>query len=468
MPKTEHDSSTFQQVTKPGFISIDYVIKAMVCLLTASAIVLVATIHYFFEILDNRAAKEVGERVSLAFNIEKKYKKSQLIEYSYWDETYNNVFSEKDEQWIEWNSGQYVLDNFDYDFSLALRHGYEVISLTTSEQAQNLKAQMLLDSDLVTMVSLSRAREDVTKVVSSFMLLGNDLYFVVGAPLINEELETPRLGTYLAFGKKISPAYLESLSNEYQIKGLTYNTSIIAGQHHLKIRSLKGEILGGLSWKIKNSSQELLPAVGLIITSFFLSIIVASWSLLTREQRDKEAYLNKLYMEATRDALTDAFNRKYFLDIASLELRNSRIQNRFYTLAILDIDHFKQVNDKYGHIIGDQALVFFSNLCQSELRKTDIFGRVGGEEFAIAFTNTSEDEAQQILERIRTKVMTSSLQLENDTLQFTVSSGVATLTKQTSLRELLRQADNALYEAKDSGRNKVCCYQFDLANAVEC
>jgi diguanylate cyclase (GGDEF)-like protein len=125
---------------------------------------------------------------------------------------------------------------------------------------------------------------------------------------------------------------------------------------------------------------------------------------------------------------------------------------------MLDLDHFKQINDTYGHPVGDQALKALAHCCQHHLRSVDILGRYGGEEFLALLPETECEAAIEAAERIRKQVENQVLSSERGPVSFTISLGVATAAGHTdaTLDDLIKNADDALYEAKRNGRNRVC------------
>jgi len=166
----------------------------------------------------------------------------------------------------------------------------------------------------------------------------------------------------------------------------------------------------------------------------------------------------KLEQQARQDFLTGLFNRRYFMDQGQTEL--ARVQRYGNTLALLmlDIDHFKIINDTHGHKVGDVVLQRLSDVLRDALRTVDIIGRIGGEEFAILLPETDLQQATEVAERLREKIAAADVVLEAGLpLHFTVSIGVTALNnKDTNLDILLNQADKALYQAKADGRNRVC------------
>ena len=160
---------------------------------------------------------------------------------------------------------------------------------------------------------------------------------------------------------------------------------------------------------------------------------------------------------ALHDSLTGLFKREYFFSELHREFDRARRHERPLTVALLDIDHFKNLNDEYGHLKGDEALRQFADLMRLSLREGDISGRYGGEEFALVYPETEMEGAIQATERIRQAVEQHFFTLgEGVTTRLTVSAGVAMLNDHHQEKmQLLDEADHALYKAKRNGRNRV-------------
>ncbi|MDR3518528.1 MAG: diguanylate cyclase [Azospirillaceae bacterium] len=159
---------------------------------------------------------------------------------------------------------------------------------------------------------------------------------------------------------------------------------------------------------------------------------------------------------ANMDSLTGAMNRRLFESYAAEELARATLRSSPLTVLMADIDHFKRVNDTYGHAGGDEALRHFVSLCRRVLRRGDVFGRLGGEEFAIILPDTSAASAVDIGERLRGLVAETPAVFAGHPIPFTVSLGVSWLTLgDHNIDDLLKRADVALYRAKNSGRNRV-------------
>ena len=159
---------------------------------------------------------------------------------------------------------------------------------------------------------------------------------------------------------------------------------------------------------------------------------------------------------ATTDQLTGLRNRAHFMDSAAAELRRSDRFTRELTMLMIDLVFFKQINDRYGHAAGDEALRVFSRVLVSETRAFDLLGRIGGEEFAVLLSETGSEAGAQIAERLRQAVELASFVFhDRGAIRFTVSVGVAPRRAGDSLDALLARADAALYRAKHAGRNRI-------------
>jgi diguanylate cyclase (GGDEF)-like protein/PAS domain S-box-containing protein len=168
-------------------------------------------------------------------------------------------------------------------------------------------------------------------------------------------------------------------------------------------------------------------------------------------QKELEAKLREL---ATKDELTELYNRRHFLELAQVELARVRRTRAPLSLAMIDVDHFKHVNDRFGHAAGDRALKELSLALRETVRTADVAARIGGEEFVLLLPDTGLEGALAVTERLRDRVRKSELSVEGETLKFTVSAGVAELGPDESVDSLLKRADEALYRAKAAGRDR--------------
>jgi len=175
--------------------------------------------------------------------------------------------------------------------------------------------------------------------------------------------------------------------------------------------------------------------------------------------RLEEHAMLTLFELTLRDPLTRAYNRRYFDRRLLEEFSFARRQCSPLSLLIIDIDHFKRVNDNFGHPIGDRVLELVASSIQRVMRPEDVLARYGGEEFVVIARHTSLNNAKVLAERIRRHVAALSIPLPRDTIQVTVSIGVATSSESAGCScrdELVAAVDAAMYSAKSAGRNRVC------------
>jgi diguanylate cyclase (GGDEF)-like protein len=157
--------------------------------------------------------------------------------------------------------------------------------------------------------------------------------------------------------------------------------------------------------------------------------------------------------QASTDPLTGVANRRTFMEAGEQEIRRNDRTGQPLSLCCLDADHFKQINDRYGHAVGDEVLVEIAKAAQAELRAVDLLARVGGEEFSILLPETNAAGAAAMAERIR--VRTRQLELRGGAITATISLGIAQRTPGETLDQLLARADRALYASKQAGRDRV-------------
>lgn len=167
-------------------------------------------------------------------------------------------------------------------------------------------------------------------------------------------------------------------------------------------------------------------------------------------------YHEEIYRMAIIDGLTDIHNKRYFNDFLEREHGRAIRHHRPLSLIIFDVDHFKSLNDRYGHINGDRVLERMAARVQSFVRRDECFARYGGEEFALILPEASSTGAVALAEKIRSAIEQTQFTLENgEDETVTVSLGVATLHEDESVQGLIGRADAALYQAKNEGRNRV-------------
>lgn len=187
-------------------------------------------------------------------------------------------------------------------------------------------------------------------------------------------------------------------------------------------------------------------------------ISVGSCVLKFMDRSSVEArYHEELYQLATADPLTDLYNRRQFLELIDREIARAANYNRPLTLLIIDLDHFKLINDQFGHPNGDLVLKNFALALRDHSREDFIIARIGGEEFAIVLPEHGLSEAIRFADSLRRAMAELEFQLNDEKKKITVSIGAATwLPSMASTSDFMRAADEQLYRAKQAGRNRVC------------
>ncbi len=252
-----------------------------------------------------------------------------------------------------------------------------------------------------------------------------------------------------------------------KLLGLTPESiEAILDQVHTKVKEA-GRYFN-LKIKTSKSVQEILQEANIRLSLINLDydqmnkqLIEAKIHLenLTKELEEKNKILDNL---ANIDGLTGVYNHRYFQTVLDQEISRSLRYNTSISILMIDIDHFKRINDDFGHQVGDFVLREFSKIIQDNLRKYDILARYGGEEFVVILPESTAEQALIVAEKLRSVVEQTSIQDNREKYQLTASFGVSTCFPATedsfNKNTLINQADQALYEAKDKGRNQVMCY----------
>jgi diguanylate cyclase (GGDEF)-like protein len=221
-----------------------------------------------------------------------------------------------------------------------------------------------------------------------------------------------------------------------------------------------------------------LIAVGAASFVLILSLYVRQRFLRRQEREGSRQALEMKNRELQRinealrtisitDHLTGAYTRRFFFESLGTLVSVARQHRAPLSVIIIDLDNFKQINDTYGHPVGDDVLQSTVETCQRLLRQTDVFARLGGEEFIIALPDTDGGVAQEVAERLRLAVMSTGVAAGNVCLQVTISIGIsAHCPTDLALENMIERADRALYKAKRSGRNQVVMDRHDPAGTV--
>ncbi|MBN2402817.1 MAG: GGDEF domain-containing protein [Spirochaetes bacterium] len=210
---------------------------------------------------------------------------------------------------------------------------------------------------------------------------------------------------------------------------------------------------------------KLKVAVGLLIavTAPLIAAPCISWfaiGLIFKIHKLEE----KMRLLATYDYLTGVLSRRAFMEQSNYICRFAERQGLEFTLLAIDLDHFKKINDQYGHAAGDRVLKSFGKIMRQISRESDLAGRIGGEEFALFLPATNAEKATAFAERLHQAVRETIVKGNGAPITFTASIGLAYFPKTVNIEKALSMADKALYSAKKNGRNQTVIYDAELEN----
>ncbi len=224
-----------------------------------------------------------------------------------------------------------------------------------------------------------------------------------------------------------------------------------------------GVAMTAVAWEVRTEPNaaafQLVYACVLLLALSTVSLLVHQLHQLRRQaqlrQMELSEALNRIRELATHDELTGLINRRRMLELMHTEKHRCVRSGRGFCLAMIDIDHFKRINDRLGHGAGDEVLAHVANTIAAGLRETDIVARWGGEEFLVMFTDTEEDAAERVLLRIQATLAQTEVTETDPSLRVTFSAGVGNHLRDETLTRTIDRADRALYAAKAAGRNRV-------------
>ncbi|GIU52429.1 MULTISPECIES: sensor domain-containing diguanylate cyclase [Shewanella] len=220
---------------------------------------------------------------------------------------------------------------------------------------------------------------------------------------------------------------------------------------------LNSRLVEEFQWYLMVEQDEVL-AEKKLLTTFWVNIglsLVVTFGILLIANMTLGKYQRKLEMMASTDKLTGAANRQAFEEYFTRSISRAVVESIPMAVLILDIDHFKQVNDKYGHNIGDLVIQSAANVLKLHLSNADLLCRWGGEEFLILLPNNNASQAHDLADKIRESVAAKNIKVNGSDINITISCGVAEYRKTETPEELINRADIALYQAKEQGRNQV-------------
>jgi diguanylate cyclase (GGDEF)-like protein len=224
-----------------------------------------------------------------------------------------------------------------------------------------------------------------------------------------------------------------------------------------------GAAMATVAWRASGEpnagAMQLVYACVLLLALSSVGLLIHQMQRLRRQAQERQQELaealERIRELATHDELTGLINRRRMLELMHTEKHRSVRSGRGFSLAMVDIDHFKRVNDRLGHVAGDEVLSQVASVIAAGLRETDIVARWGGEEFLVMFTDTDEDAAERVLQRIQGTLAQTAVTQADPALRVTFSAGVGNHLRDETLTRTIDRADRALYAAKAAGRQRI-------------
>ena len=324
-----------------------------------------------------------------------------------------------------------------------------------SQRIASLAAQYELGDD--------QARRDLASTIDEFESAHNGLLHHPGAIAAAPPSDTLRLhALYYGGTTPLDPQVHAYIARARRIAAMSRFDPRLRQELPALFAEAKRPLLDGLNQvtaehqRVSEAQLRRLKAMQLGAFLLVLATLAAEALGVFRPMVKRIVrYTRELSYAATTDALTGAANRRSFTHRAEAELGRARRYGRPTALLAIDADRFKSVNDTYGHGVGDQVLASLSVTAASALRPSDLFGRMGGEEFAVLLPETDLAGAEPVAERLRAAIAAARVPTDRGELQFTVSLGVTEIAAtETDLRAAMERADKALYRAKQEGRDR--------------
>lgn len=416
------------------------------------------------------------------------------LEYSSLDETY---------EFIETQNRTYINSNFRKD-SYTLEDidlSYFILTNKTNKLIYSKKVRNITNSKDYKFEEFLIQKLANTKKINTILKYKNSSYFVSKAPVYQTDYSENSNG-FLILGKKIDNLYLKDINSnflelrfsnkpnmkdQYKISSKNFPKIVINSHeeidhvlNNIYFYNNKNELL--LSVLTENEieiSNDIFKTTSILSTFLLLIILILILTLnsykklFTHNQKNIENQINiktkqikdamnelekvnlQLYDIAHTDHLTKTMNRRNFFIHAQNIFSVSKREKQEFTTVMIDIDNFKSYNDKYGHDVGDRVLIEFTKAIQNKLESDDIFGRLGGEEFALVFPKTNLKDAIKKVEKIKEEIEQIDIFVYEEVINITASFGISDNYGSENIDEMLQKSDKLLYNAKKDGKNLI-------------
>lgn len=410
---------------------------------------------YTFGSLDSLGKDNHRKRIQVGLNVEGKRLQDLLQEYAYWDEAHEQLLGGADPQWLKQNAGAYLYESYGLDGVIAFNGNKEVVTALYQGQPHNWDVDTLLAAGVDKLHNEQFYRSEYHS--SGFLEYGDDIYMIASSFFRDEATGMLKSDiSFLVFLQKIDQQYVEDMAELYQLLPLTLVKGAPAMEvdTFLSVGGAEDQSLFNIRWQHKKVSGYLHNVLAAAIFIVCAVIIVLRVILVGYEQQRRK-YEKRLTWLANIDSLTKALTRRAFMEKSGTELNRSDRGSMPVSVMLMDVDHFKKVNDAHGHQTGDLVLQGVAALVRDSLRDFDVFGRYGGEEFVVLLPETDLEQAVHVAERCRKLIASSPfVSVSGESLTCSVSIGICQRRPEEGLESLLGRADHLLYVAKDSGRNQ--------------
>lgn len=416
------------------------------------------------------------------------------LEYSSLDETYEFIQTQNKEYiYTNFRKDSYTLEDIDLSYFILTDKKNKLIF---SKKVRNITNSKNYDFEDFLIKKLTN-----TKKINTILKYKNSSYFVSKAPVYQTDYSDNSNG-FLLIGKKIDNLYLNNINSNFEeikfsnkpndiskqiISSKIFPTIVINTEEKIDyflndiyFYNENNELLLSIQTQSKLEISNDVFATTCILSSFLLLIILililtlnSYKKLFTHNQKNIENQINtktkqikdamselekvnlQLYDIAHTDHLTKTMNRRNFFIHAQNIFSLSKKENLEFTTVMIDIDNFKSYNDKYGHDVGDRVLIEFTKTIQNKLESNDIFGRLGGEEFALVFPKTNLKNAIKKVEKIKEEIEQIDIFIYEEVINITASFGISDNYGSDNIDEMLQKSDKLLYNAKKDGKNLV-------------
>ncbi|NMP33230.1 GGDEF domain-containing protein [Thalassotalea sp. M1531] len=413
------------------------------------------SIKYLHESLEiNKAMKDKLSSSIIAHNLGTTYTKISNFEQakSYLDESLKLALAIEDDIGVVWAKHAlaelYVKRKLPRE-ALALFQQVVVTFEETGENRELFNSRIGMFDCYVLINELDNAQAQIPLLESLLKKLKNDSYRLELDKRISQinYLKGDFKSAYqalLSYSDESERQYAKEKRQNIQKLKVSFDTEI--AEQKSKALQKENELQ-----QLKFEQQSNERTLWLVISCMSMVIIVSIVFLLVRQNQSKLHYKSM----ALRDTLTQAPNRRAILHNAEILFSQAKSEGSSFSIALVDLDKFKKVNDIYGHDVGDEVLKSFASACKETLRKEDNYGRYGGEEWLFAFNNLAPNDITTIFERIHKTFNLTNIKGYPAEKHITFSAGVAFSSSNKSLQTLIGEADSHLYKAKETGRNRL-------------